>query len=106
MQGRVKQQLRSTTPSPQVLQERMRRQLLATCHTEHVLSSQPIIYATFLSISLYFVQRMQVGRSLYLLGKHRAAIDVYEEASKIGAPDWEIMHNKGLCLMYLKQYDK
>jgi Bardet-Biedl syndrome 4 protein len=43
---------------------------------------------------------------LYLLGKHKAAIDVYEEAGKIGAPDWEIMHNKGLCLMYLKQYDR
>jgi hypothetical protein len=49
---------------------------------------------------------LQVGRSLYLLGKHKAAIDVYEEAGKIGAPDWEIMHNKGLCLMYLKQYDR
>jgi hypothetical protein len=48
----------------------------------------------------------QVARSLYLLGKHKAAIEVYEEASKIGAPDWEIMHNKGLCLMYLKQYDR
>ncbi|KAJ9508090.1 hypothetical protein QJQ45_021437 [Haematococcus lacustris] len=48
----------------------------------------------------------QVGRSLYLLGKHKAGIDVYEEASKIGAPDWEIMHNKGLCLMYLKQYER
>ena len=48
----------------------------------------------------------QIGRSLYLLGKHKAAIDVYEEASKIGSPDWEIMHNKGLCFMYLKQYDK
>jgi len=48
----------------------------------------------------------QVGRSLYLLGKHKAAIDVYEEAQKIGAPDWEIMHNKGMCLMYLKQYEK
>uniref|UniRef100_A0A7S2QUY1 Uncharacterized protein n=1 Tax=Chlamydomonas chlamydogama TaxID=225041 RepID=A0A7S2QUY1_9CHLO len=48
----------------------------------------------------------QVGRSLYLLGKHKAAIDVYEEAQKIGAPDWEIMHNKGLCLMYLKIYDR
>uniref|UniRef100_A0A7R9VKW0 Uncharacterized protein n=1 Tax=Chlamydomonas euryale TaxID=1486919 RepID=A0A7R9VKW0_9CHLO len=47
----------------------------------------------------------QVARSLYLLGKHRAAIDAYEEAAKIGAPDWEIMHNKGMCLMYLKQYD-
>ncbi len=50
--------------------------------------------------------REQVGRSLFLLGKHKAAIDVYEEAQKIGAPDWEIMHNKGLCLMYLKQYEK
>ncbi|KAG2433899.1 hypothetical protein HXX76_008252 [Chlamydomonas incerta] len=48
----------------------------------------------------------QVGRSLYLLGKHKAAVDVYEEAQKFGAPDWEIMHNKGLCYMYLKQYDR
>mmetsp|Transcript_40200 Transcript_40200/g.52928 ORF Transcript_40200/g.52928 Transcript_40200/m.52928 type:complete len:430 (+) Transcript_40200:133-1422(+) len=46
----------------------------------------------------------QVGRSLYLLGKHKAAVDVYEEAQKIGAEDWEIWHNKGLCFMYLKQY--
>jgi len=48
----------------------------------------------------------QVGRSLYLLGKHKAAVDVYEEAQKIGAEDWEIWHNKGLCYMYLKQYPK
>lgn len=33
-------------------------------------------------------------------------MDVYEEAQKFGAPDWEIMHNKGLCYMYLKQYDR
>ncbi len=49
---------------------------------------------------------MKVGRSLFLLGKHKAAIEVYEEASKIGSPDWEIMHNKGLCLMHMKQYDR
>lgn len=48
----------------------------------------------------------QVGRSLYLLGKHKAAIDVYEEAQRIGIEDWEIWHNKGLCLMYLKHYDR
>jgi hypothetical protein len=107
---------------------------------------------------------MQVGRSLYLLGKHKAANDVYEEAHRIGtsslvsfdrdaptggfvwqplfastpavpqatgeeaaavsqalrveeilsgrvwggaagADDWEIWHNKGLCNMYLRQYD-
>lgn len=47
----------------------------------------------------------QVGRSLYLLGKHKAALDVYEEAQRIGIDDWEIWHNKGLCNMYLKQYD-
>eukprot|EP00242_Pyramimonas_sp_CCMP2087_P014638 CAMPEP_0198199372 /NCGR_PEP_ID=MMETSP1445-20131203/2685_1 /TAXON_ID=36898 /ORGANISM="Pyramimonas sp., Strain CCMP2087" /LENGTH=413 /DNA_ID=CAMNT_0043869203 /DNA_START=382 /DNA_END=1623 /DNA_ORIENTATION=- len=48
----------------------------------------------------------QVGRSLYLLGKHKAAIDVYEEAHRIAEEDWEIWHNKGLCYMYLKQYEK
>ena len=37
----------------------------------------------------------QVGRSLYLLGKHKAAIDVYNEAWKIGIEDWEIWHNQG-----------
>mmetsp|Transcript_31597 Transcript_31597/g.102986 ORF Transcript_31597/g.102986 Transcript_31597/m.102986 type:complete len:413 (+) Transcript_31597:163-1401(+) len=48
----------------------------------------------------------QVGRSLYLLGKHKAAIDVYEEAQRIGVEDWEIWHNKGLCFMYLKLYEQ
>ena len=47
----------------------------------------------------------QVGRSLYLLGKHRPAIDVYEEAKKLASEDWEIWHNEGLCHMYLKEYD-
>ncbi|RLO08563.1 hypothetical protein DYB28_005572, partial [Aphanomyces astaci] len=33
----------------------------------------------------------QVGRSLYLLGKHKAAIEVYEETKKLAGPeDWEI----------------
>ena len=48
----------------------------------------------------------QVGRSLYLLGKHKAALDVYEEAQRIGIDDWEIWHNQGLCYMYLKQFDR
>eukprot|EP00736_Rhodelphis_marinus_P012995 Rmarinus@m.5854 len=48
----------------------------------------------------------QVGRSLYLLGRHKNAIEVYDEAQKISPEDWEILHNKGLCYMYLKQFDK
>jgi len=48
----------------------------------------------------------QVGRSLYLLGRHKAAIDVYDEAQRIGIDDWEIWHNKGLCNLYLKQYEE
>jgi len=41
-----------------------------------------------------------------LLGKHKAAIEMYEEAQKMTAPDWEIMHNKGMCLVHLKHYNK
>ncbi|GMH67215.1 hypothetical protein TrST_g14119 [Triparma strigata] len=48
----------------------------------------------------------QVARSLYLLGKHRAAVDVYEETTKLGFEDWEIWHNKGLCFTYLKDYEE
>jgi Bardet-Biedl syndrome 4 protein len=52
----------------------------------------------------------QVGRSLFLLGKHAAAIDVYAEAGRLteaagNGGDWEIHHNVGLCRMYLKDYD-
>jgi len=47
----------------------------------------------------------QVGRSLYLLGKHRAAIEVYDEAQRLSPDDWETWHNKGLCYMYLRQYE-
>ena len=46
----------------------------------------------------------QVGRSLYLLGKHRQAIEVYAEAQRIGIDDWEVWHNKGLCHLHLKAY--
>jgi Bardet-Biedl syndrome 4 protein len=48
----------------------------------------------------------QVGRSLYLLGKHKAALDVYREAMRLNEEDWEVWHNQGLCQMYLKQHDK
>ena len=77
-----------------------------------------------------------MGRSLYLLGKHKAAIEVYDEAQRLSAHpaleaplqrrapncfskprpapapapctdsgDWELWHQKGLCLTHLKSYD-
>ena len=43
----------------------------------------------------------QVGRSLYLLGNHKAAITVFNEAQLLNEDDWELWHNKGLCYMYV-----
>lgn len=48
----------------------------------------------------------QVARSLFLLGKHQAAIEVYNEAARLNQKDWEICHNLGVCHMYLKQFHK
>ncbi|XP_029806467.1 Bardet-Biedl syndrome 4 protein isoform X3 [Suricata suricatta] len=48
----------------------------------------------------------QVARSLFLLGKHKAAIEVYNEAAKLNQKDWEICHNLGVCYIYLKQFKK
>ncbi|CAM9235171.1 unnamed protein product, partial [Choristocarpus tenellus] len=40
------------------------------------------------------------------LGKHKAALDVYEEAEKLDSEDWEVWHNKALSYSALKQYPK
>lgn len=48
----------------------------------------------------------QVGRSLYLLGKHKMALEVFDEAEQLSTEDREIWHNKGMCFLYLKQYEK
>lgn len=48
----------------------------------------------------------QVGRSLYLLGRHKNAIEMYEEARRHADEDWEVPHSIGLCYMYLKMNDK
>mmetsp|Transcript_7170 Transcript_7170/g.23360 ORF Transcript_7170/g.23360 Transcript_7170/m.23360 type:complete len:404 (-) Transcript_7170:32-1243(-) len=58
----------------------------------------------------------QVGHSLYLLGKHKQALDVYKEAMEVAserskgkkgdAVDWELWHNSGLCYTFLQQPDK
>lgn len=38
------------------------------------------------------------------MGKHSAAIDVYQEAENTGVEDWEIWYSKGLCYMQWKKY--
>lgn len=48
----------------------------------------------------------QVGRSLYLLGRHKQAIKVYDEAISLAQEDWELYHNKGLCYLYLKAFEQ
>ena len=48
----------------------------------------------------------QVGISLYLLGRHKSAIEVFDEAELLAPEDRDLHHNKGLCYFYLKQYDK
>ncbi|XP_077569130.1 BBSome complex member BBS4 [Stigmatopora nigra] len=46
----------------------------------------------------------QVARSLFLLGKHKAAIEFYREAARINEKDWEISHNMGVCYFFLKDF--
>ena len=43
----------------------------------------------------------QFGRSLFLLGRHKAAIDVYDECLKLNEKDWEVYYFKGLSFKYL-----
>jgi Bardet-Biedl syndrome 4 protein len=38
------------------------------------------------------------------LGSYKASLETYTEAEKISV-DWEILHNKGICYVHLKQYN-
>jgi Bardet-Biedl syndrome 4 protein len=49
---------------------------------------------------------LQVGKSLHLLGRHKAAADVYREAQNLGMDDWEVWHSSGLCHLQLKDLQK
>ncbi|KAM7295522.1 Bardet-Biedl syndrome 4 protein homolog [Ixodes scapularis] len=48
----------------------------------------------------------QVARSLYLLGRHKAAADIYEECVRQGSKDWDICHYLGVCYVKLNNYEK
>jgi len=50
----------------------------------------------------------QMARSLFLLGRHKVAIDAYKQAEircANATDDWEIHHNMGVCYMYLKEME-
>lgn len=46
----------------------------------------------------------QVGRSLYLLGRYKAAVEVYSEAERLDSESWEVHHSKGMCYLHTQQY--
>lgn len=48
----------------------------------------------------------QFGRSLYLLGRHKAAIEVFDECLNLDKNDWELHFFKGLSYKYLRLYDQ
>ena len=45
-----------------------------------------------------------VGRSLFLAGRHRAALDVYAAAERADSEDWETSHSRGACHARLGEY--
>lgn len=46
----------------------------------------------------------QFARSLYLLGRHKNAIDLFVDCEELSPNDWEIHYNKGLCHRYSRNY--
>lgn len=46
----------------------------------------------------------QVGRSLFLLGRNKAALEVYAGALQLAPDDWEVWHNMGSCHTQMAQY--
>jgi len=49
----------------------------------------------------------QMARSLFLLGRHKLAIEAYKQAeNRAEGGDWEISHNLGVCHLYLKEFDE
>lgn len=48
----------------------------------------------------------QFGRSLYLIGRHKAAIEVFDECINLDNDDWEVYFYKGLSYKFLRVYDE
>ncbi len=48
----------------------------------------------------------QVGRSLCLLGKHEEALETFISAESARPEDRDIFHDRGMCYLHLKQYER
>ena len=48
----------------------------------------------------------QFGRSLYLIGRHKLAIDVFDDCLNFDPEDWEVYFYKGLSYKFLRIYDE
>ena len=49
----------------------------------------------------------QMARSLFLLGRHKLAIEAYRQAEqRAEQPDWEVNHNLGVCHLYLREWEE
>ena len=58
---------------------------------------------------LHTIQKLamlQVARSLYLLGQYGAADHIYSETAQIAPRNWEVWHNRGVCSIAAKDYDR
>ena len=42
---------------------------------------------------------------MYLLGRHKQAIEILDECLDLDAKDWEIYFYKGLSFRYLRHFD-
>ena len=48
----------------------------------------------------------QVGQTLYLMGKYKEALEVFEEATSLNSEDRAVWYCKGLCCKFLTEYDE
>ena len=57
------------------------------------------IWSEILTFVIFIIYR-------FLLGRHKLAIEAYKQAElRSETTDWEILHNLGVCYMYIKELE-
>ncbi|KAJ3257852.1 Bardet-Biedl syndrome 4 protein [Borealophlyctis nickersoniae] len=49
---------------------------------------------------------MGVAKCLMVMGRHKAAVEVYRQMAKVVGSDWKLHHQLGTCYAVMKEYDK